>query len=82
MRKKMPARDAIKAGAHSIEHATDLTKSDFELMLQHGTYYVPTVDHNRYYIDHAHEYGYNHTVIENLKEYIHRNLETLKLAIQ
>ena len=76
------ARDAIRAGAHSIEHATDLLKSDFELMLQHGTYYVPTVDHNRYYIDHSDEYGYGHQVKENLQNYIQRNFETLKLAIK
>lgn len=76
------ARDAIKAGAHSIEHAIDLTQTDFESMLHYGTYYVPTIDHNRYYIDHANEFGYGQLVKEKLKAYINRNFETLKLAIK
>lgn len=76
------ARDAILAGAESIEHATGLEKADFELMLQKGTYYVPTVDHNRYYIDHAHEFGYDEHIKSKLKSYIDRNFKTLQLAVQ
>jgi len=75
------ARDAIMAGAESIEHATGLEKADFELMYQKGTFYIPTVDHNRYYIDHAHEFGYGDQVKSNLKSYIDRNFENLKFII-
>lgn len=76
------ARDATRAGAESIEHATGLRKEDFEDMLKHGNWYVPTIDHNRYYIDHREEYGYGPEVVNNLQEYIKRNFETLKLAVQ
>ncbi|MGB5025469.1 MAG: amidohydrolase family protein [Saprospiraceae bacterium] len=76
------ARDGVLAGAESIEHATGLTKADFELMNQMGSYYIPTVDHNRYYVDHAHEYGYDEQVKMKLQGYLSRNFETLKLAVQ
>ncbi len=76
------ARDAIRAGAESIEHATGLNREDFELMNRHHCTYVPTVDHNRYYIDHHDEYGYTPEAIKNMQAYIQRNLETLKLAVQ
>lgn len=35
--------NAIKAGIHSIEHGIFLTDEVIELMLQHGTYLVPTL---------------------------------------
>lgn len=76
------ARDAMRAGAESIEHSTGLNKADFEEMLKLGTYYVPTIDHNRYYIDHRNEYGYGEVVVNNLQDYIKRNFESLKLAVK
>jgi imidazolonepropionase-like amidohydrolase len=43
---------------------------------------VPTVEHNRYYIEHKDEYGYNDAIVNNLNEYIDKNFETLKRAIK
>lgn len=76
------AKDAIRAGAESVEHATGVDKATFEEMIKMGTVYVPTVDHNRYYIDHRGEYGYGAEVVKGLQAYLDRNFETLKLAVQ
>ena len=76
------AKDAIRAGAESVEHATGVDKATFEAMIKQGTFYVPTVDHNRYYIDHREEYGYDQQVVKGLQDYFNRNFESLKLAVQ
>jgi len=74
--------DAIRAGTNSIEHATDVDDSSFVNMAKLNITYVPTVDHNRYYISHRDEYGYNTAVVDGLNKYIYRNLESLKKAIK
>jgi len=74
------ARVAILAGANSIEHATDLDNETIQEMVKRGTFYVPTIDHNRYYVEHADEYGYGSEVINNLNAFIERNLETARKA--
>ena len=43
---------------------------------------MPTVDHNRYYIDHREEFGYGQDVVDRLSDYIRRNFETLKKAVK
>jgi len=73
---------AMKAGANTIEHATGLADSTLIEMSRLGTIYVPTVGHNKYYISHRDEYGYDSAVVNNLTDYINRNLETLKKAIK
>ncbi len=45
------ARDAVRAGTDSLEHATDMDDATIREMAKRGTFYVPTIDHNRYYID-------------------------------
>jgi len=45
------ARDAVRAGTDSLEHATDMDDATIQEMLKRGTFYVPTIDHNRYYIE-------------------------------
>src|SRR5438477_9600768 len=45
------AREAVRAGTDSLEHATDLDDATIAEMAKRGTYYVPTIDHNRYYIE-------------------------------
>ncbi|HMH66670.1 MAG TPA: amidohydrolase family protein [Pinirhizobacter sp.] len=76
------ARDAVKAGADSVEHAVDIDDATFNEMVKRGTVYVPTVDHNRYYIDHKDEFGYDQAVVDRLNGYILRNAETLRRAIK
>ena len=76
------ARAAVRAGADSIEHATDMDDATIAEMVKHGTVYVPTVEHNQYYIDHKDEYGYDQAVAERLTDYIHRNALTLRKAVK
>lgn len=76
------ARAAIDAGADSVEHATDMDEATITEMARRGTFYVPTVDHNRYYIAHKDEYGYDQAVVERLNNYTGRNFETLRRAVR
>ncbi len=76
------ARDAVRAGADSVEHATDMDDATIAAMARQGTIYVPTVDHNRYYIAHRDEFGYGQDVVDRLEDYVGRNLETLRRAVR
>ena len=74
------ARDAVRAGADSIEHATDMDDATIAEMARRGTFYVPTIDHNRYYVEYRQQFGYNEEVAARLNDYIQRNLETARRA--
>ena len=74
------ARDAVRAGTDSLEHAVDIDDATLAEMVKRGTYYVPTIDHNRYYIDAANEYQFKPGYEEHLRAYIARNVETAKRA--
>jgi imidazolonepropionase-like amidohydrolase len=74
------ARDAVRAGADSLEHATDMDDATIQEMVKRGTYYVPTIDHNRYYIDNGNKIGYAPGYKEKLQAFIPRNLETARKA--
>src|SRR5207302_1489976 len=52
------ARDAVRAGTDSLEHATDMDDATIQEMAKRGTFYVPTIDHNRYYLDNWQKIGY------------------------
>ena len=51
------ARDAVRAGADSVEHATDMDDATIAEMVRRGTFYVPTIDHNRYYAENGDRFG-------------------------
>jgi imidazolonepropionase-like amidohydrolase len=76
------ARDAVRAGTDSLEHATDMDDATIQEMVKRGTYYVPTVDHNRYYIDNGDKIGYAPGYKERLQAFIPRNLETTRRAFK
>ena len=76
------ARDAVKAGTNTVEHAIDIDDTTLNLMAKKGVVYVPTVEHNKYYIAHKAEYGYDSAVVAGLNKYVERNFETLKRAIK
>jgi imidazolonepropionase-like amidohydrolase len=76
------ARDAVRAGADSLEHAVDLDDETLAEMVRRKTFYVPTIDHNRYYVDAAAEYGFRPAAVEGLSRYIARNLETATRAVK
>jgi imidazolonepropionase-like amidohydrolase len=74
-------RDAVRAGADSVEHGADLDDATIAEMAKRGTVWVPTIDHNRYYIDAAAEFGFAAGSDVALKDYIQRNLESVRRAI-
>src|SRR5215472_12120466 len=74
------ARDAVRAGTDSVEHATDMDDATIEEMVRRGTFYVPTIDHNRYYLDNWQKIGYADGFQEKTKAFIERNLETARKA--
>jgi imidazolonepropionase-like amidohydrolase len=74
------ARDAVRAGTDSLEHATDLDDATIVEMAKRGTYYVPTIDHNRYYIENGSKIGYTPGFEPRSQAFIARNLETARKA--
>src|SRR5438445_2011387 len=76
------ARDAVRAGTDSLEHATDLDDATIREMAKRGTFYVPTIDHNRYYVDNGNKIGYAPGYKERLQAFIPRNLETARKALK
>jgi imidazolonepropionase-like amidohydrolase len=75
-------RDAVRAGADSVEHGADVEDATLIEMKQRGIVWVPTVDHNRYYIDARDEFGFAPGVEGPLKDYIERNLESVRRAVK
>src|SRR5207253_7846726 len=74
------ARDAVRAGADSLEHATDMDDATIAEMVSRKTFYVPTIDHNRYYSDNAQLLNYPPGATDDLNAFIRRNLETARKA--
>jgi imidazolonepropionase-like amidohydrolase len=74
------ARDAVRAGTDSLEHATDLDDATIADMVKRGTFYVPTIDHNRYYLDNVDKIGYAHGFEDRTRNFIARNLESARKA--
>jgi imidazolonepropionase-like amidohydrolase len=76
------AKHAVRAGADSVEHGIELDDETLAEMAKRGTVWVPTIDHNRYYIDAKDEYGFAPEAIPPLQAYIEKNLESTKRAVQ
>jgi imidazolonepropionase-like amidohydrolase len=74
-------RDAVRAGADSIEHGADVDDETLAEMARRGTVWVPTVDHNRYYIDAKDEYGFAEGSEKALQNYIDRNFDAVRRAV-
>lgn len=71
---------ALAAGAESLDHPVRVAPETLAAWAQTDTYYVPTIDHNRYYADYRAEYGYAADIEENLRSFVQVNLDTLKAA--
>jgi imidazolonepropionase-like amidohydrolase len=77
------ARDAIRAGVDSLEHATDMDDQTIAEMVRKKIYYVPTIDHNQYYVENADNvYHFAPDAKDRLLAYIQRNFDTAKKAFQ
>jgi imidazolonepropionase-like amidohydrolase len=75
-------KDAVRAGADSIEHGIDLDDETIADMVKRGTVWVPTIDHNRYYVDAKDEFGFAAETIPPLRAYIEKNLESTRRAFK
>ena len=77
------ARDAVRAGTDSLEHATDMDDQTIAEMVRRKTYYAPTIDHNQYYVENADTvYHFTPAAKERLRDYIQRNYETARKAFR
>jgi imidazolonepropionase-like amidohydrolase len=76
------ARDAVKAGADSIEHAIDIDDETLAAMARQGTYYVPTIYHNEYYADNASKLGFSPDEVGRLHTFVEKNIETTRRALK
>ena len=74
--------DAVLAGADSVEHGADVDDDTLKEMVRWGTVWVPTVDHNRYYIDAKDEFGFAPGSEGPLKDYIERNLASVAKGVK
>ena len=75
-------RDAVAAGAESLEHAVDLDDATLAEMVRKHTVYVPTIDHNRYYAEYRAQFGYTAEQAAALDAYRLRNIETARRALR
>ncbi len=75
-------RDAVLAGTTSLEHSIDLDDATLAEMVRRGTFYVPTIDHNRYYAEYARDFRYTPQQVAALDSFRLRNLETARRAFK
>jgi imidazolonepropionase-like amidohydrolase len=75
-------KDAVRAGADSVEHGIELDEDTLADMVKRGTVWVPTIDHNRYYVDAKDEYGFKPDAIPPLQDYIQKNLDATRRAVK
>jgi imidazolonepropionase-like amidohydrolase len=77
------ARDAVRAGCDTLEHATDMDDATIQEMVSKKIAYVPTIDHNQYYLENADDvYKFPAGAKENLTNYIQRNYVTAQKAFK
>ena len=75
-------RDAVRAGVNSLEHTVDIDDATLAQMVKQGTYYVPTIDHNRYYAEYRAQYNFTAEQAAGLDAFRARNFETARRAFK
>src|SRR4029077_21139661 len=75
-------KDAVRAGADSVEHGIELDDETIAEMVKRGTVWVPTIDHNRYYVDARDEFQFEPDPIPPLQAYIDKNFESARKAFK
>ncbi len=76
------ARDAVKAGADTIEHAINVDDATFAEMIRKKIIYVPTVYHNVWYIENYKEFGWPESDNVKIQAYQDEIEATAKRAIK
>ncbi len=54
---------AIRAGVHTIEHGTYMDEEVMQAMVEHGTWYVPTISAGKFVAEQADIPGYYHPLV-------------------
>ena len=71
------ARDAIRAGTDTLEHATDMDDADIAELVRTKIWYTPTINHNQHYLDLADSvYKFTPEAKKNFADFIQRNFVT------
>lgn len=76
------ARDAVRAGADTVEHATDMDDATIAEMARKRIWYIPTINHNQHYLERADTYQFSESDRANFRDYIARNVETARKAFR
>jgi imidazolonepropionase-like amidohydrolase len=76
------ARDAVKAGADTLEHAINIDDATLAEMVRKKTVYVPTVYHNIWYVENYKEFGWPESDNQKILAYEHASEETTRRAIK
>ncbi|MBT2217690.1 amidohydrolase family protein [Virgibacillus dakarensis] len=73
-------KNAVKAGVHSIEHGIFIDEEAIELMLENGTYLVPTLLAPVAVLETAEQVGMPATAVQKSKEVIEQHKESFTKA--
>jgi imidazolonepropionase-like amidohydrolase len=76
------ARDAVKAGGDTIEHAINIEDATLAEMVRKKIVYVPTVYHNIWYVENYREFGWPESDNQKILVYEHASEETTRRAIK
>jgi imidazolonepropionase-like amidohydrolase len=76
------ARDAVKAGGDTLEHAINIDDATFAEMVRKKIVYVPTVYHNMWYVENYKEFGWPESDNQKILAYEHASEETTRRAIK
>jgi imidazolonepropionase-like amidohydrolase len=77
------ARDAIRAGTDSLEHATDMDDATIAELVRKKIWYIPTINHNQHYFDRADDaYKFSAEAKRNLLNYVQHNFVTAQKAFR
>ncbi|QTD40867.1 amidohydrolase family protein [Sporosarcina sp. Te-1] len=75
-------KNAVRAGIHSIEHGIFIDDEAIELMLENGTYLVPTLLAPVAVLETAKETGMPETAVQKSREVIDAHVESFRKAHQ
>jgi imidazolonepropionase-like amidohydrolase len=76
------ARDAVRAGGDTLEHAIDVEDATFAEMVRKKIIYVPTVYHNVWYMENYKEFGWPETDNQKILTYQGAVEQTVRRAIK
>jgi imidazolonepropionase-like amidohydrolase len=54
---------AVRAGVHTIEHGTYMDEEVMQAMVEHGTWYIPTISAGKFVAEQAEIEGYYHPLV-------------------